>query len=273
MRARGKIIGALEAINKRADEPFTVVDISTLTTLAAQAAVAIENARLFQQSDLIAEMVHELRTPLSAIKATVAFLKHPKVDDTQRGDLMDTITDEVDRLTRMTSNFLDLARLESGRAALASEPLRLSPVLNEVVESCLPQANERDIALTLHTEPVELPEIPGDEDKLRQVLLNLVSNGIKYNREGGTLSVDATAEADMLTIVVTDTGQGIRESDLPHIFERFYRVTDDEGYTEGTGLGLAITKRIVEGHGGAIYAESGYGQGTQFIITLPLIDG
>ena len=116
MRSHTKVIGALEALNKKDDTPFTEDDINTLTTLAAQAAVAIENARLFQQNDFIAELVHELRTPLAALKASTALLMRPTLPDDKRVDIISTMERETDRLSKMTTEFLDLARLESGRA-------------------------------------------------------------------------------------------------------------------------------------------------------------
>ena len=270
MRARDNIIGCLEALNKRNGAPFTDEDAATLTTLAAQAAVAIENARLFEQSDLIAEMVHELRTPLAAIKATTYILGRPEIGDNRRGDLLNTIAQETDRLTRMTTEFLDLARLESGRSRLHKNLIDLAPILRGCIETVQHQANERQIALELKIHPLNLPEVEGDGEKVRQVILNLLTNAIKYNRQGGTVTVQAVYIDDRIDISIEDTGLGIAADDLPHMFEKFYRVPDTEGYTSGTGLGLAIAKQIVEGHGGKITVESERGVGTRFTFFIPL---
>jgi signal transduction histidine kinase len=270
MRTHDKVIGCLEALNKSGDQPFTDEDVNTLTTLAAQAATAIENARLFQQSDLIAEMVHELRTPLAAITATTHILVRPEIGEERRVDMVRTISEETQRLTRMTTEFLDLARLESGRSRLARDPVDPAAIVRDAVETVEPQASTRQIDLTLEITPPELPTITGDEEKLKQVMLNLLTNAIKYNREGGQVGVSAVQYDDYVAISVADTGYGISEENLPHIFEKFYRVADHEGFTQGTGLGLAVAKRIVEGHGGRIAVESEVGVGTTFTFTLPI---
>lgn len=268
MRARGKIIGCLEGVNKHGNSGFTQEDVVTLTTLAAHAAVAIQNARLFEQSDLIAEMVHELRTPLAAIKATTHILLRPEIKDERRSEMVNTIARETDRLTRMTTEFLDLARLESGRKPIVKDPVRLGELLARVLDTVRPQANDRDLRLHLELTPPNLPEIQGDAEKLSRVALNLLTNAIKYNKPGGDVTVRAVLHDDHIRVSVQDTGLGISEQNLPHLFEKFYRVADTEGYTTGTGLGLAIAKRIVEGHGGNIWAESTLGQGTTFFFTL-----
>jgi len=269
MRTHNKTIGCLEAVNKK-DGSFTDEDVYTLTTLAAQAAVAIENARLFEQSDLIAEMVHELRTPLAAIKATTHILMRPELSEERRLQMIQTISQETDRLTRMTTEFLDLARLESGRTRLAHKPVDIAALIHDAVEMVREQAGTRHVTLHVQIKPREMPSIQGDAEKLKQVLLNLLTNAIKYNRENGEVWVKAVLQDQQIEVSVRDTGLGISPENLSHIFEKFYRVSDTEGYTQGTGLGLAIAKRIVEGHGGNIWVESEQGKGTTFTFTLPL---
>ncbi len=270
MRAQDKVIGCLEGVNKLDNQPFTDEDVNTLTTLAAQAAVAIENARLFQQSDLISEMVHELRTPLAAIKATTHVILRPEIMADRRKEMVHTIARETDRLTRMTTEFLDLARLESGRSRLVSVPVNLNDLLEYAIETVEPQANDRQISIYLRITPPNLPAIHGDGGKLQQVILNLLTNAIKYNREGGEVRVSAVQHDDFIVISVADTGIGISKDNLPHMFEKFFRVADTEGYTQGSGLGLAVAKRIIEGHGGEIKVKSEYGAGTTFSFSLPI---
>jgi signal transduction histidine kinase len=270
MRAHEKVMGALEALNKEDDEAFTDEDVSTLTTLAAQAAIAIENARLFQQSDLIAEMVHELRTPLAAITATTHILLRPDLEDERRTDMVNTIKAETKRLTRMTSEFLDLTRLESGRTRLARKTYHLGQVIEWCVQTVTPQAADREIQIQTEIIPNPLPDLVGDSEKIKQVFMNLLTNAIKYNNDHGTVAIRAELLDEGVWVSVSDTGVGISEDNLPHIFEKFYRVTDTEGYTHGTGLGLAIAKRIVERHGGKMMVESKWGEGTTFSFTLPL---
>jgi signal transduction histidine kinase len=170
----------------------------------------------------------------------------------------------------MTTEFLDLARLESGRSRLVSEPVNLTNLLEYAIETVRPQANDRQISMYLELTPQQLPEIHGDGGKLQQVVLNLLTNAIKYNREGGEVRVTAVQHDDFIVISVADTGIGISKENLPHMFEKFFRVADTEGYTQGSGLGLAVAKRIIEGHGGEISVESEHGVGTTFIFSMPI---
>lgn len=268
LKTRKRTIGCLEAVNKKNDAIFDDDDENTLITLATQAAIAIENARLFEQSDLISEMVHELRTPLAAIKATTYILKRPNVPEETREEIIDTIASEVDRLTRLTTDFLELTRLESGRTRIRMEPIDFAVLVPSTVETVQSQAAELDVTLNTKVDG-ELP-VNGDRAKLMQVLLNLLTNAIKYNRPGGSVSVSATELNAELIVTVADTGHGISQNNLPYIFEKFYRVPDTEGYTQGTGLGLAITKRIIENHGGTIEVNSVEGEGTTFTVKLPI---
>ncbi|MBN2469729.1 MAG: GAF domain-containing sensor histidine kinase [Anaerolineae bacterium] len=271
MRSHTKVIGALEALNKKDDAPFTEDDINTLTTLAAQAAVAIENARLFQQNDFIAELVHELRTPLAALKASTALLMRPTLPDDKRADIISTMERETDRLSKMTTEFLDLARLESGRARLEIAPFHMRDLVIESLDIVRPQAQERNISMQVEGADTELE---ADRGKVKQVLLNLLTNAIKYNRENGRIRISLEhiqeQEGAFLRTAVQDSGQGISKENLAHIFERFYRVADIEGYTQGTGLGLVIAKRIIEAHGGTMWINSEPGSGSTFFFTLPL---
>ena len=271
MRAHTKVIGTLEAVNKHNDAPFTDDDINTLMTLAAQAAVAIENARLFQQNDFIAELVHELRTPLAALKASTALLARPNLPADRREDIIETMQQETDRLSKMTTEFLDLARLESGRARLEMMPFDMIQLVEESITIVQPQASERHI--TIQTETGENTQLEGDRGKIKQVLLNLLTNAIKYNKPGGRITI-ALLEMEekgknVLRVSVEDTGKGISKDNQEHMFERFYRVADTAGYTQGTGLGLVIAKRIIEAHGGSMWLESEVDVGPTFYFTIP----
>jgi signal transduction histidine kinase len=272
LRTHSKVIGVLEGINKIGGERWDENDVNTLTTLASQAAIAIENARLFQQSDFIAEMVHELRTPLAALKASTVLLLRPELAEERRRDIINTMHGETDRLSRLTSEFLDLARLESGRARLDISRFDLAKLIEESVDVVLPQASDKGV--TIHIEVEERHTANADRGKVKQVLLNLLTNAIKYNRENGTIHVRATASGDgknpMVQVSVADSGYGIAKDHQKHMFEKFYRVQDTAGFTQGTGLGLAIAKHIIEGHGGQITLESEQGVGSTFSITLPL---
>lgn len=263
-----KVVGALEAINKR-NGKFTLEDQEILVILSAQAALAIENTRLFQQSDLISELVHELRTPLASLNTATTLLLRSELPNDQRERVCDIIHGEITRLTELTSAFLDLAHLESGRAQFhltSCEPLKLIQDCAEFMRARI-QENYLNLLLNL---PVSLPTIQADQDKIKQVLINLISNAIKYTPAGGAITLAARADTKSLIISVTDTGCGIPPENLGGLFQKFYRVPGYEQMAEGTGLGLYICKRIVEAHQGIITAQSEVGKGTTFLIRLPL---
>ncbi len=271
LRVKDKVIGVLEVLNKMDDEEFTQNDVETLNILAAQAAIAIENARLFQQSDLLSEVVHELRTPLTSIRGySKMLLLDENIGQRKKQEFAETIHREAVRLGQMINDFLDLARLESGRTYMAQKPVNMSEVISETLAILQPQAAEREISVPLQISEA-LPTIIGDADRLKQVMVNLVSNAVKYNHEGGRVDIEVKVGEDKLNVAVRDTGRGIAEEDLPHIFEKFHRVDDPEHQQiRGTGLGLSIAKHIVEAHGGTISVQSVRGQGSTFAFTLPL---
>lgn len=268
MITKDKLVGVLEVLNKKGGD-FNEDDQQVLLSLSTQAAYAIENARLFQQSDLISDLVHEIRTPLASIGTVAYLLQRPEISDTQRIALGQTIYQEIHRLDELTTNFLDLARLESRRSIFQITHFDFLTLLEECFSILRPKANENSIEL-LHEIPINFPEIIGDRDKINQVLLNLISNAIKFNRPKGIVKVKAWIETDRLLINVQDNGIGISGEDLPHIFEKFYRAHSVEGTTTGTGLGLSICKMIIEAHNGQISVQSALGYGSTYTISLPL---
>lgn len=264
-----QVIGALEVINKQEGVAYTKRDVALLQALASQAAVAIENARLFQQNDLVAEIMHELKTPLMALTAASELLQRDDLAKETQGSLVETIQQETNRLTRMTQQFLDLARLESGRVRMARKPFDLLAVVNETAQAQRPQALAKKITLECSL-PATAPVLIGDRDRIKQALFNLVSNGIKYNQEeGGRLAIQVAPQGKEVQISVSNTGPGIAPENLEQIFARFYRQPDNAGFTEGDGLGLYITRKIIEEHGGRIYVESEQDEETTFHIILP----
>jgi len=264
---KDKVIGVLEALNKQGGE-FTETDEALFCVLGAQAAVAIENARLFQQSDLIATFVHEVRTPLSAITTATYLLLRPEISHEERDEIVQNIHDEACRLNTLASSFLDLARLESGRVQFHSSQFELRALLVECKKVMQSKADEDGIQITIEI-PADFPSLEADRDKLKQLMLNLLSNAIKYNRPNGLVTMSASAQEKEFVIAVQDTGIGIPEKALPKLFQKFYRVQDAEGSPTGTGLGLSICKQIVQGHGGRIEVHSQLGEGTTFTIHLP----
>ncbi|MDX1377818.1 MAG: ATP-binding protein [Anaerolineales bacterium] len=264
---KNKVVGVLEVVNKKRGK-FTDPDESMLTVLGAQAAVAIENARLFQQSDLIAEFVHELRTPLASLSTATYLLLRPEMSREQSDQIVNNIHNETLRLNSLASSFLDLARLESGRVQFRKSRFSSADLIYEARDVMLSKAQEADIQIRVDIPP-DMPLMEADRDKIKQVLLNLISNAIKYNRPNGSVILQGDFTEDEISITVQDTGLGIPDDSIPHLFQKFYRVREHEGKATGTGLGLSICKQIVQGHAGRIEVKSKMGVGTSFNIFLP----
>jgi signal transduction histidine kinase len=264
---KNKVVGVLEVINKKRGK-FTDPDESMLTVLGAQAAVAIENARLFQQSDLIAEFVHELRTPLASLSTATYLLLRPEMSREQRDQIVNNIHNETLRLNSLASSFLDLARLESGRVQFRKMRFSVADLLYECRDVMISKAQETDIQMRVDV-PNDMPLLEADRDKVKQVMLNLLSNAIKYNRPNGSVMISGNYTDTEISIGIQDTGMGIPEDSVPHLFEKFFRVREHEGKATGTGLGLSICKQIVQGHNGRIEVKSKIGVGTAFTLFLP----
>ena len=264
---KNKVVGVLEVVNKKRGK-FTDPDESMLTVLGAQAAVAIENARLFQQSDLIAEFVHELRTPLASLSTATYLLLRPEMSLEQRNQIVNNIHNETLRLNSLASSFLDLARLESGRVQFRKVRFSTADLLYEVRDVMMTKAQETNIQIRVDV-PHDMPLLEADRDKIKQVLLNLLSNAIKYNRPNGSVIITGNFNESEISMSVQDTGLGIPEDSLPHLFTKFYRVREHEGKASGTGLGLSICKQIIQGHNGRIEVKSKMGVGTSFTLYLP----
>jgi signal transduction histidine kinase len=268
---KDKVVGVLEAINKHSGQ-FTQDDQEFLLALGYQAAIAIVNARLFQQSDLVSELVHELRTPLTSLMAAAHLLTRPELGESQRSAILQTIQSEINRLSDMATLFLDLSRIESGRIQYHIGKVDVRQILEDCARVVDGKSQEKSQKLLLR-----IPEQPmytlGDSDKLKQIFLNLLSNAIKYTPTGGKITLAMKYLNEEITVSVSDTGTGIPEDSLPFIFEKFYRVPGMEQPVQGTGLGLFICKRIVEAHQGRIEVRSQPGEGTEFIVYLPLVIG
>lgn len=266
--AKNRTVGVLEVLNKKQGE-FNQEDARVLSVLSAQAALAIENAHLFLQADLIADLVHEIRTPLTSIGTITYLLQRPELTTDQRISLARTIQREIQRLDDMANNFLDLARLESGRAQMRFEATDPFQILTECLEVIIPKANEAGIAVDLQICD-QLPKVELDRDKFKQVILNLLSNAIKYNSARGKIFITQECDQTFFHLAITDTGIGIAKEDLPHLFEKFYRTANSEPAASGTGLGLSICKQIIESHHGSINISSELGVGTTFTINIPI---
>src|SRR5690606_32957697 len=221
----------------------------------------------------VANVSHELKTPLSSIKAYTETLLNGAIDDTQYArHFLTRIDEQASRLHELILDLLTIARIESGQAALEIAPLALSGV----VASCLRNYEERakagDISLDDQPRDSQLV-VMADEESLGQILNNLVDNAIKYTPAGGTITVRCRAEENQAVIEVADTGVGIEPEHHGRLFERFYRV-DKARSRElgGTGLGLSIVKHLCQAMQGSVAVESSLGQGTVFRVRLPLVE-
>ena len=218
------------------------------------------------QRRFLADVSHELRTPLTVIKGNASLMrKYGEVDE----ESLASIEAEVDRLTRMVGDLLLLAQAESGRLPLARDVVELDTVLLEVFHQMRTLAGER---ISVRVAEIDQVQVTGDRDRLKQVLLNLMSNAVQYTPAGGQVSVALRKDEHEAQVVISDSGPGIPAQDLPHIFERFYRgeKSRKRGQGSGFGLGLSIAYWIVRSHEGRIEVQSKEGQGTQFTIHLPL---
>ncbi|MFA5873726.1 MAG: ATP-binding protein [Anaerolineales bacterium] len=223
------------------------------------------------QQRFLADVSHELRTPLTVIKGNVDLMRRMKVGDLLQVDeeSLDNIEDEADRLTRLVGDLLLEAQAESGKLPLHFAPVELDTLLLEVFKEMRILARER---VQLKLPEIDQIVINGDRDRLKQVLINLIANAIKYTPQGGEVVLSLGKVGDNARLIVRDTGLGIPAEDLPHIFERFYRAEKSRSRSKvgGFGLGLSIAYWIVNHHGGQIEVDSAEGKGTTFCIYLPM---
>jgi signal transduction histidine kinase len=280
-----RIIGGLVVRRKSAGE-FRPEVIELLKTFATQSALAIQNARLFREiedkgrqieaanrhkSEFLANMSHELRTPLNAIIGFSEVLLDPALQVTaeERFQFLTDVLSSGKHLLGLINEVLDLAKVEAGKMELQIEPALLQDVIEAVSNTMRSLAVKKSIDLRAECDE-GLGPIPMDGARIKQVLLNLVGNAVKFTPEAGKIWVRAAAENGEVQIEVSDTGPGIPPEDQERIFLEFQQMGRDAGKPQGTGLGLALAKKFVEMHGGKIWVESEIGKGSRFTFTLPL---
>ena len=276
--ARGKVIGALVLVcDVASGRRYGPADLGLAEELARRAALSLDNARLYHDAqratrlreEVLGVVSHDLRTPLSVVSMHTRALE--ELGESVPAAVREAafgIRASVDWLQRMIQDLLDVASIDAGRMRLerrAHDPLL---ILMKAVDMFEPLAHAAGLTLAWEI-PELLPRVMVDEDRVLQVVANLVGNAIKFTHAGGTVTLRAAAEGEMLRISIADTGPGIAPANLSRIFERFWH---DRGTAKvsGTGLGLAIAKGLVEAHGGRLWAESVVGHGTTFHLTLPV---
>jgi two-component system phosphate regulon sensor histidine kinase PhoR len=219
--------------------------------------------------EMVGNISHEFRTPLAGIKAMVETLQDGATDDREAAkDFLSRIEAEVDRMTQLVAELAELSRIETGKAELKLEPMNLNSLVEEVTAQLKPQAERQNLTLEMALAD-DLPTTSADKARIRQVLVNLFHNAIKFNHSGGNIRVRTSHSEGSIVVEISDTGTGIAKDDLLHIFERFYKA-DKSRSGQGSGMGLAIAKHIVEAHGGEIKVRSEEGKGSTFSFNLPV---
>jgi signal transduction histidine kinase len=223
-------------------------------------------------AQFVSNISHELRTPLTCIKGYVETLMDGAAADPEMSKkFLGIIYEETERLNRLIRDLLDLSMMESKRTRMNQHLIDLGQLVQDAGDFLKDYAEKKKISLSFHLNE-NLPDVNGDEDRLEQVLINLMDNAIKYTPPGGNIQISCEQEDGFLKVSVKDTGPGIPEGERERVFERFYRVeTDRSTSTGGRGLGLSIAKHIVEAHGGAIWVESALGKGSAFCFTIPVL--
>lgn len=221
------------------------------------------------RQDFVSNVSHELRTPLASLKALAETLQEGALEDLPAAHrFISRMETEIDTLTQMVQELLELSRIESGLVPLKRTAIHPLDLLNPSVERMRLQAVRAGITLEMDC-PDDLPDVSADPDRIEQVMINLLHNAVKFTPPGGSIRVSVKPEKERVVVEVHDTGVGISDEDLPRIFERFYKA-DRARSAAGTGLGLSIVKHIIEAHGGTIWVESLLGKGSSFFFSLPL---
>jgi len=282
----GQPFGAI-LLRRQQVRPFSEREIALLRTFGDQAAIAIQNMRLFREiqekgrqleianqhkSEFLANMSHELRTPLNAIIGFSEVLLERLFGglNDKQDDYLKDIHSSGKHLLSLINDILDLSKIEAGRMDLDVSTFNVALALSNAMTLVRERAQRHGIDLRQEVDP-ELGDIAADERKFKQILLNLLSNAVKFTPDGGRIDVSARVDDEQAVIAVRDTGIGIAAADQAVVFEEFRQVGSD--YTqkhEGTGLGLALTRKFVEMHGGKIRVDSAPGKGSTFTFTIPL---
>jgi len=284
MVREGRLIGSL-VVSRNQPGDFPAEAIELLRTFATQSALAIQNARLFSEiadksaqleaasrhkSEFLANMSHELRTPLNAIIGFSEVLVDRMFGELneKQDEYLKDIYASGQHLLSLINDILDLSKIEAGRMELEVSDFDLPGAIGNALILVRERASRRGITLG-HSVDERLGTIRGDERKVKQVLLNLLSNALKFTPEGGRIDVSARVHDGVAEVSVADTGVGIAPEDQEAVFEEFRQVGTADKKVEGTGLGLALSRKFIELHGGRIWVESEVGKGSTFRFTLP----
>jgi signal transduction histidine kinase len=306
LNIKNRTVGLLVLGPKQSKDMYNDEDLKVLRVIGAQAAIAIENAWLFEETKQFAEKLkeevkvatadlraanerlkqldaaksefisiasHQLRTPLTIIKGYISMMLEGNFGRLTKRELepLKKVYLSNERLIRLVENLLNISRIESGRLQFVFQSMQIEGLVSDVVTELSGNAKKKGIKLNLKMPRTPLPPVKADEEKLRQVVMNLIDNAIKYT-DRGRVDVSVALVNGQVRVCVADTGMGIAPEDLPNLFKKFSRGSGTSlVHTEGTGLGLFVARKMIEAHGGRIWAESkGEGQGAKFCFQLPV---
>ena len=278
IRVGSQRLGVVEVLACR-PRAFSPADAETLVLLAEQAAIALRNARLIEElqrsnrlkDDFLANLSHEVRTPLTGIVGWAEVLLDSKGDDPQVRRALEAILGQAETLSRMLADLIDLSRIDNFGLEIRRSRVSLAAVIADALDAVSPGASKHDVAIRCRID-ADLPAMEGDPARLKQVVWNLLTNGVKFSPAGSTVDVTARRSANGgVELVVEDQGVGIDASFLPHVFERFRQEESSSNRRfGGLGIGLSIARAIVEAHGGTISAASpGRARGARFSVQFP----
>jgi signal transduction histidine kinase/DNA-binding response OmpR family regulator len=282
LRARGHTFAALLLSREKSGRRFSSVEVTMAETVAARAAIALDNARLYkdiehadkQKNEFLSMLAHELRNPLAPIRNAVSVLRLQQQDQPDALWAQDVIDRQVTNMVRLVDDLLDVSRITRGKIRLECKCLSVEQIIQSAVETSRPliDANNHQLTVELPSEPLF---VQADEARLAQVLSNLLNNAAKYTVAGGSIWISAKREGDQVVFRVRDTGTGIPPEMLPKIFDLFTQVDQSIDRSQGgLGIGLTLVQRLVEMHGGSVHAASdGPGRGSEFTVRLPAVTG
>jgi PAS domain S-box-containing protein len=279
LRARGRTVGAISFISAESGRHYRERELRLAEELARRAALAVDNARLYERAqeanrakdEFLATLSHELRTPLTPIVGWVHLLGGDEAATPDLRHGLAVIDKNSQALSHLINDLLDMSAILNGKMRIDHLPVKINSVLQEAVETVRPQADRRGVGIELSLCAGDEPAIEGDRTRLVQVFWNLLSNAVKFSPDGGRVRVACDIDAGGFRVRVEDEGIGISQDFLPHVFERFRQA--DMSPTKlygGLGIGLSLVRSFVEAHGGAVEAESaGEGRGSRFVVHLP----
>ena len=284
LMARGRTLGAIAFVASNSGRRYGEDDLVLAEELASRVALAVDNARLYEaqqaaleraeeavrsRDEVLGIVAHDLRNPLSSVRMAAYLLIETKLPDDRREDFLRSIVSNTERIDRQIEDLLEVARLEGGGLRIELERHRPHALVLDALEALASSAEEMEIEIGGGVRE-GLPEVMADPDRIRQIFVNLGGNAIKVTPRGGRIRISAEEADDLVRFSVADTGPGLREEDIPHLFDRFWQSRVNR--KGGAGLGLSIARGIVEAHGGEIHAENGPEGGAVFHFTVPVAD-